>query len=254
MTLSKTTFEHAGQKLRPGVPHRLGQVTLLSFGLLCAAGAVGVVVVSIPHPAHTKRSLVVDESVHDFGELRQLQKVHATFHLRIRSIRVLRTTTNCGCTVADLRNHILLADESTDLTVTLDVGKNRGDLSKHVLVEYLEGKDNRKYSLVLQLKASVRPEYDVVPARLQFKKSRPGKHTVAMTSNELPELRITKTYSTHKAVSAELIEPTTQDRSWKVQVAFEPEQWEQSEGLVIVALYTNSETEPVYNLHVNIVP
>lgn len=81
--------------------------------------------------------LVIENNSHDFGKIKQGEKVSTTFILTNKgkaTLNIRKTAVSCGCTITKLETEDVEPDQSTKLEVTFDSTARRGNQQKSVTV------------------------------------------------------------------------------------------------------------------------
>jgi hypothetical protein len=107
-----------------------------------------------------------DESVYDFGKTSQVETVSGIFKFKNTGDGVLKLETpepSCGCTVASLKPDILQPGERGELTFSLNLGNNRGNLEKHISIR---SNDPTNATVSLTIRVDYTPLYDLDPLTL----------------------------------------------------------------------------------------
>jgi hypothetical protein len=117
------------------------------------------------HAAATEGSsrLQFDRTVHDFGTVSQIETAAATFTFRNTGdgiVRIERTESTCGCTVARITADILQPGESGQLAVTFKPVNLSGALEKQIAV-LTNDPLNPVHTVII--KANIRTVFEVKP-------------------------------------------------------------------------------------------
>jgi hypothetical protein len=102
--------------------------------------------------------LVIEESIHDFGKVKEGEKLTTTFVLtntgkQALNIRTVKST--CNCMVANLKKHTIKPGKSTELELIFDSSNRRGIQQKSVSIF---SNDPKKPAQRVTVKASVQTE------------------------------------------------------------------------------------------------
>ncbi|MCC5848715.1 MAG: DUF1573 domain-containing protein [Verrucomicrobia bacterium] len=129
----------------------------------------------------------------DFGEARSGQVISHTFVLEntgggILEIGTVRTS--CGCTASDVKSRVIVAGESTTLTVKLDLKGRTGPQTQRITVH---SNDRTQPQYTLTLKGQAVASVDIKPRTLNFQQINPatpptGKITIRGTTDEALEI------------------------------------------------------------------
>ena len=118
--------------------------------------------------ADSPPKLKFDRTVFDFGNTSRVESVSGTFtftNVGEGILKIERPQPSCGCTIADLKPDTLKAGESGALTFTLNLGRTRAHLEKHITVK---SNDPQTPEVMLTVKADYTPLYDVNPMALSL--------------------------------------------------------------------------------------
>jgi hypothetical protein len=123
-----------------------------------------VVVASMPVAAQTsagnatkgtsKARLEVEPETHDFGRVKQDQKLAKEFLLRnvgTEDLTILRISTSCGCTAAEPEVKVIRPGASTSLKVIFETRRYEGQVERTVAVATNDARRNK----LIKLKAFV---------------------------------------------------------------------------------------------------
>lgn len=117
----------------------------------------------------------VPRPIHDFGVLRQGEKIDVTFIIRntgTQPLTIGNISTTCGCTVASVASRSIAPGKSTELKSVFDAGVFRGPQTKNIVVET---NDPAKRTLTLQIKGEVKPIVEAFPTSVNFGTLKQGK-------------------------------------------------------------------------------
>ncbi len=117
-------------------------------------------------PATGTPRLQFEATLLDFGKVTQVESVSGTFRFKNAGDGVLRIAPpkpSCGCTIASLKPDTLRPGESGELAFTLNLGRSRANLEKHISVT---SNDAKSPEVSLTIRADYTPLYDVGPAAL----------------------------------------------------------------------------------------
>jgi hypothetical protein len=134
------------------------------------------------------------ERKYDFGRIPQQTKVEHKFSLRndgTAPLRILKITSDCGCTVGTVPDSLVPPGQSTFVDVTLDSENNEGDVIK-VLILYTN--DPAEPRIDLGLLADVEPFVHADDQQLNFGQVRRGDTPTVSTRlvcDNAPQFRAT---------------------------------------------------------------
>lgn len=81
--------------------------------------------------------LLIEGNTHDFGKVKQGEKVSTTFKLKNNGkspLNIRKTAVSCACTIANLEVNDIEPGQSVDLEVTFDTAARRGNQQKSITV------------------------------------------------------------------------------------------------------------------------
>ena len=117
----------------------------------------------------------VPQPIHDFGVMRQGEKIEVTFIIRntgTQPLTIGNISTTCGCTVASVASRTIAPGKSTELKSVFDAGVFRGPQIKNIVVQT---NDPAKRTLTLQIKGVVKPQVETFPTSINFGTLKQGK-------------------------------------------------------------------------------
>jgi len=133
--------------------------TILAATIWACAGCLGALAAGAP-------KLQFEQTVYDFGKTSQVETVSGVFKFKNTGDGILKVEPpkpSCGCTIASLKPDTLKPGESGELTFTLNLGRARAALEKHIAVS---SNDPQTPEASLIIKADYTPLYDIVPLTL----------------------------------------------------------------------------------------
>ena len=107
-----------------------------------------------------------DQLVYDFGKVSEVETVSGTFEFSNIGDGILKVEPpkpSCGCTVAGLKPDTLQPGESGELAFTLNLGRSKAVMEKHISVTSNDP-ESREISLIIRVDYT--PLYDVNPMTL----------------------------------------------------------------------------------------
>lgn len=107
-----------------------------------------------------------DQIVYDFGKVAQVETVSGTFKFKNTGDGILKVEPpkpSCGCTIAGLKPDTLKPGESGELAFTLNLGRSKTLMEKHISVT---SNDPQTREVSLIIKADYTPLYDINPMTL----------------------------------------------------------------------------------------
>ena len=107
-----------------------------------------------------------DQTLFDFGKVTQVETVTGTFKFKNVGDGVLKIEPpkpSCGCTIASLKPDTLQPGESGELAFTLNLGRSRTSMEKHIAVT---SNDPKTPAVALTIKVDYTPLYDLSPMTL----------------------------------------------------------------------------------------
>lgn len=188
----------------------------------------------------------------DVGEARQGETTTHTFHLKNAlpdgRIDISRTETDCGCITAGLNKSSLAAGEATSLTVRVQLS-GRGSVRRHVRLHYATG--NEKHSFPLTIRATVIPDYAVLPPQVSFNKTEVGNALVRFVPKMLPNVSFASATANHPSLSVGWISEPDESGERQLRIKYDPDlaanlRW----ATLKVYISTSSPAEPLYALNV----
>ena len=113
--------------------------------------------------AHAAPKIQFDRMVYDFGKTSQVESVSGTFQFTNTGDGVLKVEPpkpSCGCTIASLKPDSLPPGASGELSFTLNLGRVKTRLEKHIAVL---SNDPQTPEVSLTIKADYTPLYELNP-------------------------------------------------------------------------------------------
>jgi hypothetical protein len=133
--------------------------TVIILTLLTAAVSVSTLAAGTP-------KIQFEQTVYDFGKTSVVETVSGTFKFKNVGDGLLKLEPpkpSCGCTVAGLKPDTLQPGESGELAFTLNLGRARANMEKHIAVK---SNDPQTPEVSLVIKADYTPLYDMNPMAL----------------------------------------------------------------------------------------
>lgn len=99
--------------------------------------------------------IVFDKELHDFGTVKQNEKVTTIFIIRNNGkedLQILKIKPSCGCTVTEIDKKILKNGESAKLNITFDTSGKEGVQDKHINIY---SNDPKSFISVITLRAKI---------------------------------------------------------------------------------------------------
>jgi hypothetical protein len=107
-----------------------------------------------------------DQTLIDFGKTSQVATVSGTFKFKNTGDGLLKLeppNPSCGCTIAGLKPDTLKPSETGELAFTLNLGRYRAQMEKHIAVK---SNDPQTPEVSLTIKVDYTPLYDISPMAL----------------------------------------------------------------------------------------
>jgi hypothetical protein len=107
-----------------------------------------------------------EQTVYDFGKTSQVETVSGVFKFKNvgdATLKVEPPKPSCGCTIASLKPDTLAPGESGELAFTLNLGRAKTQLEKHIAVT---SNDPQTPEVTLAIKADYTPLYELNPMTL----------------------------------------------------------------------------------------
>ena len=167
-----------------------------------------------------------DKTMFDFGKTSQVHQVAGTFTFQNTGDGVLnldKPTTQCGCTVANLKTNLLKPGEKGELAFTLNVGPNRATLQKHI---YVTSNDPKTPKVDLTLQVEYIPIFDLSPPSFYIDNFRPGNSTnlsVGVNRTDGKKLVISRIEPSKPWILAKLAPEKTNDQSGRLLISVTPD-------------------------------
>ena len=120
----------------------------------------------VPAWAASAPKVQFEQTVYDFGKTSLVETVCGTFKFKNAGEGLLKLEppkTSCGCAIAGLKPDTLLPGESGELAFTLNLGRFRATMEKHISVR---SNDPQTPEVTLIVKVDYTPLYDLSPATL----------------------------------------------------------------------------------------
>ena len=166
-----------------------------------------------------------EKTVYDFGRVSRVESVSGKFKFKNMGDGVLilePPKPTCGCTIAEIKPDKLQPGESGELPFTLNLGRYRATMEKHISIK---SNDPKTPEVILTLKAEFTPLYDMNPMALA-----PHIPFGVKSTNEFAT--ITRTdgkplgalkFSTSKAWITAKLEPTQDASRARIRVEIQPD-------------------------------
>jgi hypothetical protein len=193
--------------------------------------------------------------VRDFGLVRQQVTQVAEFQLRndaASPVRIDEVTSTCGCTQSQIAPRDLAPGESATLRLTLSTHERRGSLVVHSVVTYRKAACEQKYGLPLWVRATVDPDYEVIPEELSFGAGRPNFQRVVLRPEHLPFLQIKSLSVDRPFFEARLAQAAGTAGERSVEVVFHPERHYPGAENAYLLVSTDSQRQPVVRIRLSI--
>lgn len=237
----------------------VGALASISLILLLDAGIV--VYAYWFRSSPVRRGLVADPASHDFGKVRQTDKLSHTFKVRntfSQPVRITKLETSCTCTASssDLIGRVVEAGEAIDLPVTMNAGGGRkaSQASEKVKVAWENGQRNHTGILELRIFAYVQPEFLVEPQSLDFgtvSDYRPVCRTLRLQAIADPTLRVMEATTSHPQLVVNRIRPIDDGPYTDIDVSYQgKDQLQPSSITGLVKLKTSSTRVPELSFYV----
>lgn len=185
------------------------------------------------------RGLESPDRVVDLGSVPQRVTVDVEFTVSNVSdslVTIDEVISSCSCSKATFDEASLRPSESVTIKASWSSGTGRGPKESTLNVIYAFGDDpQQRFSLPLNIRATVEPEFYYDPGEINFAAGRPGVSTISFSG--MPELHLTTAYVTQRGFAA-AIEGQT------VTVTFEPDNWVADRTMPTLVVHTDSEKEP----------
>lgn len=215
-------------------------------GLVCLglAGAAGYVALSPAKPAPEAPpppALVVEQPVHDFGVVGQMETLHTEFRLVNRfpiAVTIKELLKGCSCAHAAISPERLEPGQTATLTVVWQTGGRRGKASEVVTVFALPDGEG-PVTVQVRLKAQIQPDVRYEPDELRFVRTEAGTTTLQFTPGRMPDVQIR---SAHPTVSA--LQTAVDPATGTVTVRYDPAKLEGDHPGATVMVQTTSPKEP----------
>ncbi len=168
-------------------------------------------------------------------------------NVSMSAVDIKAVTKGCDCTEALIEQGTLRPGERREITFQWDTRGRRGDDGIIIGVVYTTEGDSTERIASLTLKATVIPDYAIVPEKLKFFSNRhEGILCSLIPTGNIP-IKILGASVTHPAFS------TTVDAEGRnVSIAFDPTLWSEEIRYLDIEISTTSGNEPVYRLPISI--
>jgi len=167
-----------------------------------------------------------DQTVYDFGKTSQVTSVSGVFKFKNTGDAVLKLEQpkpSCGCTVAALKSDTLKPGEDGELSFTLNLGRSKASLQKHITVK---SNDPTTPQLDLTVKADYTPLYDVSPTTLAPNIPLGGKDSnqiITITRTDGKPLPSVKLHPSKPWITTKLDSAKPGDNSVRAHIEVEPD-------------------------------
>ena len=112
------------------------------------------------------KALKFNKEVHDFGRIKQNQRVTTTFtytNKSSKSIKIQKIQTSCGCTAANTTKDILKPGEYAAVTISFNSGRRKGQTKKYIYFSTVPPLQPRPQ---IAIRANIVPEVYLEPERI----------------------------------------------------------------------------------------
>lgn len=188
----------------------------------CLAGLLAMLSYEV-HAAQGEPAIAFEETVYDFGEVYEDEKITHTYVFTNNgsgALQILNTKTSCGCTAAIGTKDLIPPGGSSQIEVTYSVGKGKGEKSRTVTVS---SNDPVNPQVQLTIKGSVRGVYSSVPPGnvLRFQKiplgeSRVQSLTIYPEKGTNFRINGTKFYKTDTNLKVDSVNTSRGDKKGKI--------------------------------------
>lgn len=181
------------------MPRWILLVVVVSFGAAAMACAF------MAQQEEPARGLIAVESVHDFGELSQGDKVACEFELVNRfeqPLTIRNVIKSCDCTKAECSRQELAPSERMTIQAEWEVGTRRGQSGTEMTV-LAALPDGRLAATKLEMTATIKPDIVYDPEELKFAPDSPPQ-IVTFSPGRMKEFALNRAYCTHRALQARL--------------------------------------------------
>ena len=149
---------------------RTKELAFLTVGFLIASGAL--FVLSLQSPTLVHAEVVATPETVDLGIVEQGQKCPFVFQVRnttTQPIKVVRLTPTCGCTeLDDVTGRRIDVGELLRIRGILDTADRRNQTEAHPLLSYQTTPNEPEQTVILTIRANVRPKLRITPEPLEF--------------------------------------------------------------------------------------
>lgn len=201
------------------VRERLGFVF---FGIVAGAGSLGLTYMAVAPQGPRNLGLQPTSDVSDLGKVPR-GIVNAEFTVVNRapvSVQLVRIMKTCRCQSIQASGKTVPPGGTAQIKCRWDTRDIRGRVSSYFDLVYSVGEDGNLRTLRLTIQGEVVPEFDFVPATLEFIKGRAACQMVRLKPKApLSQMRILRVSCSDAAFSAVL------GRELDVAVSFHPELW-----------------------------
>lgn len=195
-----------------------------------------------PPPAIQPFGLIVENPIHDFGTVGQLETLHAEYRFVNHfpsAVNIQEILKGCSCADVDFSPRRLEPNESGKLTISWRIGGRRGKATEVVTVIAVPEETGGTAVVPVRLTAVVEPDVVCEPTEVRFERKQPGKQVLRFAPGRMSDVRILTTYPSLKALQA-TIDPGT----GTVEVRFDPTKLDENDLSASVMVQTTSPKEP----------
>lgn len=206
-------------------------IKLLVLAALSGAGAVLLNYVAIVRSTPSEFSLRAMEPVLDLGHIKR-GSTDAEFRLVNNArvpVRIIGIVKTCRCAVVAASTDQIEPSQAALVRCRWNTSGLRGQSKTGFLVLYRTADQPTTRTLPLQILGTVLPEFEYVPAQIEFPHGEPGPREVRLVPKSLDsDLIVRRAYCTHQAFRVERVGAHTLSvefvpRSWSDNVHLKPE-------------------------------
>ncbi len=202
-----------------------------------AALATSVAPLSVAQP----RGLVVENPIHDFGAVGQMETLRAEFRFVNHfptAVTIKELFKGCSCADAVISPERLEPGQSATLTLAWRTGGRRGKASEVVTVLALPDGEE-PVTVQVQLKAQIEPDIVYEPAEVLFDRSQSGMLILRFTPGQMPGVQILSAYASVLA-----LQTIVDSAAGTLVVRYDPTKLDGDDSVAAIKVQTTSPKEP----------
>lgn len=198
-----------------------------------------------------EEGLIASEPEHDLGRLAQGTVTSADFTLANQGSKQAQITgvrKSCDCARVELTKRLLQPGETTKVTVTWNIGSQRGKVSSEILITFLVQGAGHEWQTPLTMRAEVDPDFNYSPSELVFGGKSTRTQSVYFAPGRLQKVELLEAFCDQRAFQARVIEGES-----RVEVSFDPALWPSGRSDAQLTVRTASRNEKFARIGLSVV-